>query len=133
MGQEQDEEPRNRAAQTCPPASSKREKAVRWRKTRLFQSWFWKKLDVNVQNNNLDTYLTLSMKMSTQGLKSREPLGMLTGSATRGLRTLIYNVLSYRDFSVCTLMLLLHLSVTHGKFSPHECSLNQAIRDTFTR
>lgn len=37
-----------------------------------------------------------------------------------------------RDFAMCTLMLLLHLSVTHGKFSPHECSLNQAIRDTFT-
>ncbi|XP_074197173.1 polycystin-1-like protein 1 isoform X1 [Rhinolophus sinicus] len=38
-----------------------------------------------------------------------------------------------RDFAMCTLMLLLHLFVMHGKFSQHECSLNQAIRDTFTR
>ncbi|KAM5204048.1 polycystin-1-like protein 1 [Hipposideros larvatus] len=38
-----------------------------------------------------------------------------------------------RDIALCTLMLLLHLFVTHGKFSQHECSLNQAIRDTFTR
>ncbi|KAF6301987.1 polycystin 1 like 1, transient receptor potential channel interacting [Rhinolophus ferrumequinum] len=64
---------------------------------------------------------------------ARPPTPAQLRATRKRMRREVRTQVVLRDVAMCTLMLLLHLFVTHGKFSQHECSLNQAIRDTFTR